>query len=45
MVEISSLETDRLMLRQWLPGDYSPFAKLNADSVVMEFFPGMYFND
>ncbi len=33
------LETTRLKLRQWLPGDYAPFAALNADPQVMEYFP------
>jgi RimJ/RimL family protein N-acetyltransferase len=32
-------ETDRLLLRQWRPEDRKPFATLNADPVVMEFFP------
>nr|WP_242482330.1 GNAT family N-acetyltransferase [Thiocystis violacea] len=34
-----SFETDRLYLRQWLPGDRAPFARLNSDPSVMEFFP------
>lgn len=33
------LATDRLMLRQWRAEDYEPFARLNGDPVVMEFFP------
>lgn len=33
------LETDRLILRRWLPADRSPFARINADPAVMEFFP------
>jgi RimJ/RimL family protein N-acetyltransferase len=37
---IASLETERLLLRQWRPGDREPFARLNADPAVMEFFPG-----
>ena len=32
-------ETQRLRLRQWLPKDREPFAALNADPRVMEFFP------
>ncbi len=32
-------DTDRLRLRQWQPADRAPFAKLNADPRVMEFFP------
>jgi RimJ/RimL family protein N-acetyltransferase len=39
MNQITSLETDRLLLRQWKPTDREPFAKLNADPHVMEFFP------
>lgn len=33
------LETERLLLRPWQASDYPAFAKLNADSTVMEFFP------
>jgi len=33
------LETERLRLRQWRPSDFEPFAGLNADPQVMEFFP------
>jgi RimJ/RimL family protein N-acetyltransferase len=32
-------KTDRILLRQWRPQDREPFAVLNADSDVMEFFP------
>jgi RimJ/RimL family protein N-acetyltransferase len=32
-------ETNRLRLRQWRPQDHEPFAMLNADPEVMEFFP------
>ena len=32
-------DTDRLVLRQWRPEDREPFAMLNADPEVMEFFP------
>jgi RimJ/RimL family protein N-acetyltransferase len=39
MNQIIELETDRLLLRQWKPTDREPFAKLNADPQVMEFFP------
>jgi RimJ/RimL family protein N-acetyltransferase len=31
--------TARLLLRQWRPSDRTPFAQLNADPRVMEFFP------
>jgi ribosomal-protein-alanine N-acetyltransferase len=33
------LETPRLCLRLWNSGDYSEFARLNADPVVMKYFP------
>lgn len=33
------LQTARLKLRQWTPADRQPFAALNADPRVMEFFP------
>ncbi len=33
------LRTERLTLRHWLPGDYRPFAEMNADPEVMKFFP------
>ena len=33
------LTTERLVLRRWTPGDRIPFARLNADPVVMEHFP------
>lgn len=33
------LETSRLILRRWLPYDIEPFAAMNADAEVMEFFP------
>jgi RimJ/RimL family protein N-acetyltransferase len=32
-------ETERLLLRQWRVEDREPFAALNADRRVMEFFP------
>ena len=34
------LRTDRLVLRRWRDDDREPFARLNADPVVMEHFPG-----
>jgi RimJ/RimL family protein N-acetyltransferase len=33
------LETERLRLRAWEPGDREGFAQINADLRVMEFFP------
>jgi RimJ/RimL family protein N-acetyltransferase len=32
------LQSDRLVLRQWLPGDREPFAAMNADPEVMRYF-------
>ena len=39
MIEPIELETERLRLRQWRRSDLDPFAALNADPRVMEFFP------
>ena len=36
---MADLTTDRLTLRRWLPADRIPFARLNADVRVMEYFP------
>jgi RimJ/RimL family protein N-acetyltransferase len=33
------LTTERLLLRRWRPQDLEPFAALNADAAVMEYFP------
>jgi RimJ/RimL family protein N-acetyltransferase len=33
------LTTDRLLLRRWRPEDREPFASMNADPRVMEYFP------
>lgn len=35
------IQTDRLILRPWKPEDLEPFAQLNADPKVREFFPGL----
>ncbi|HWY90373.1 MAG TPA: GNAT family N-acetyltransferase [Solirubrobacteraceae bacterium] len=35
----SQLRTTRLLLRRWRETDHAPFAALNADPVVMEYFP------
>jgi RimJ/RimL family protein N-acetyltransferase len=35
------LETPRLLLRHWRAEDRLPFARLNADPRVMEFFPAL----
>jgi RimJ/RimL family protein N-acetyltransferase len=34
------LRTERLLLRRWRASDREPFARLNGDPVVMEFFTG-----
>lgn len=36
---MTSIKTDRLILRPWREEDFKPFAKLNADARVMEYFP------
>lgn len=36
---VPELKTERLTLRAWRPEDRAPFARLNADPTVMEFFP------
>lgn len=36
-----TLNTARLLLRPWRDSDRAPFAALNADAEVMEFFPAM----
>jgi RimJ/RimL family protein N-acetyltransferase len=33
-----SLSTDRLLLREWRDEDRAPFAEMNADALVMEYF-------
>lgn len=33
--------TPRLILRQWQDSDFGPFAAMNADQQVMEFFPSV----
>ena len=39
MPELIEFDTDRLCLRQWCAQDREPFAALNADPSVMEFYP------
>ncbi|PSW35653.1 GNAT family N-acetyltransferase [Photobacterium phosphoreum] len=38
------METQRLILRQWKPEDYSAYATLNADPQVMRYFPATLSN-
>lgn len=37
----SPIETQRLILRTWVEADLQPFAAMNADVRVMEFFPAL----
>ena len=39
MSETFQLVTERLVLRQWRDEDYAPFAEINADPRVRQFFP------
>jgi RimJ/RimL family protein N-acetyltransferase len=39
MAEVCDIETERLRLRRWRDADRAPFARLNADPTVMEFYP------
>ena len=39
MGEVLNLETDRLMLRQWIETDFEGFCEMNADPEVMRYFP------
>ena len=39
MAELIEFDTERLRLRQWCATDREPFATLNADPKVMEFYP------
>lgn len=34
-----TLRTERLILRRWRDADIEPFAAMNADPIVMEYFP------
>lgn len=38
-VPVVDIETQRVLLRRWQPSDLEPFARMNADPRVMEFFP------
>ena len=38
---MTSLKTKRLILRPWNQEDFEPFAQLNADSRMMEYFPAL----
>ncbi|MBL7481108.1 GNAT family N-acetyltransferase [Legionella bononiensis] len=42
---MNSLETSRLILRDWKDEDVSPFFLMNQDPKVMEYFPGVWTMD
>jgi RimJ/RimL family protein N-acetyltransferase len=39
MVGVRDIQTNRLLLRGWRDSDREPFARINLDPAVMEFFP------
>ena len=39
MSQITNIETERLIMRQWLQSDYAPFAIISADPSVMKYYP------
>lgn len=39
MSKVIEIQTSRLLLRQWKQADYPHLAKLNADPIVMEYYP------
>ncbi len=39
MIKLYEPETKRLKLRQWQEADFAPFAAMNADAAVMEYYP------
>jgi len=41
MSKTVELRTERLLLRQWRKDDLPIFARINADPVVMEYYPGV----
>ena len=41
MPHMIELETSRLVMRRWRASDREPFAAMNVDPRVMEFFPGL----
>ena len=38
---MAGLKAERLLLRRWKPEDRAPFARINSDPVVMEYFPAL----
>ena len=41
MKNITQLETKRFILRQWQSEDYSHFANINSDPLVMRYYPSV----
>ena len=41
MADFGGIETERLLLRRWREADREPFARMNADPRVMEYFPAL----
>ncbi len=41
VIKPTEIDVARLRLRQWRAADREPFAALNADPTVMEFFPAL----
>jgi RimJ/RimL family protein N-acetyltransferase len=39
MTSVDLLSTDRVLLRRWRESDHIPFARMNNDPQVMEFYP------
>lgn len=44
-IPLVDIATPRLLLRRWRPCDLEPFAEMNADPRVMEFFPNRLSRD
>lgn len=44
-MRLSSVRTNRLCIRTWRDEDLAPFAAMNADPEVMEFFPSVLTRD
>lgn len=45
MLQIPFTETERLILRRWTTKDHEPFAAMNSDPRVMEYFPKLLSRD
>lgn len=39
IVDVGTLHTERLLLRRWRAADAAPFAAINADPLVMRYYP------